>query len=153
MVDAGNSLPFSLGAREVLSRSHEEATRLDHSFIGTEHLFLALAEYDEKLASSLAANGVTAERFRDSVRTVRATVRGTLPPPGEDIRMIPRAQAAVGRSVEAAQRLESSAVEPAHLMLGVLDEPDGVVAGILASYGVDRKQIADQVAGSMSSPS
>jgi hypothetical protein len=34
-------------------------------------------------------------------------------------------------------------------MLGVVDEPDGVVAGILASYGVDRKQIADQVAESM----
>lgn len=140
---------FSRAAREVLIRSNEEAVRLDHSFIGSEHLFLALIEGDEDLARLVAGHGITPERFRDSVRIIRSTARGAALPPGEDLHLNSRAKVAVERGVEATQRLKTEVIETAHLMLGVLNEADGVVAGIFAAYGVDQEQIADQVRGSV----
>ena len=60
-----------------------------------------------------------------------------------------QAKAAVEHSVEAVHPVlhpGAGMITPARLLLGILDQPDGVVAGIVDSFGADRKRIADEVA-------
>lgn len=105
---------------------------------------------DVELAKILAANDVLAERVRDALRTIHTNfaVSDEDMALNSQLRLSTQAKAAVEHSVEAVHPVlhpGAGMITPAHLLLGILDQPDGVVAGILASFGVDRKRIIDQV--------
>lgn len=142
--------PFSSEARAVLSQAEVEATRLNHPFICAGHILLAVIATDAELAKVLAVNDVLSERVRDALRTIYTNFAvadddmalKSQPP------LSTQAKAAIERSIEAVHPVHQSGasmIEPAHLLLGILEQPDGVVAGILVSFGVDRKRLIDQV--------
>src|SRR5688572_17876475 len=70
-------LPRSEELRRVLADATDEALRLGHNYIGTEHVLLALISNDDSaIARALAESGITPETVRETVgHTVR---RGTL---------------------------------------------------------------------------
>ena len=140
--------PFTAEAKAVLEQSKVEATHLNHPFIDPGHMLLAVIATDAELARILVANDVHAERVRDALRTIYSDMRSS------DVEMAlnSQAKAAVEHSVEAVHPVRhpgAGMIEPATLLLGVLAQPDGVVAGILASFGVDRMRLIDQVAESL----
>ena len=140
--------PFSPEARAVLSQAQVEATNLNHSFIDPGHMLLAVIATDAELAGILAANDVHAERVRDALRTIYSDMESS----DEEVGLNSQAKAAVERSVEAVHPVlhpEAGMIEPATLLLGVLAQADGVVADILASFGVDRVRLIDQVTESL----
>jgi ATP-dependent Clp protease ATP-binding subunit ClpC len=137
-------LPFSVGARPVLTLAHEESFELDHTFIGTEHLMLALVRFDPVLAGVLEQHGVSRSRLLDTLHVIYSEAM----PVASEVHLTPRAQAAVHEGVEAARRMQAAVVNPIHLMLGVLADGEGVVAGIFAAYGLDRWKVADDVIAS-----
>jgi ATP-dependent Clp protease ATP-binding subunit ClpC len=59
---------FTDRSRRVLVLAQEEARRLDHNFIGTEHILLGLIDESEGVAArTLASLGITREAVRDKV--------------------------------------------------------------------------------------
>jgi ATP-dependent Clp protease ATP-binding subunit ClpC len=73
IVDQGGEIPtgqipFTPRAKRVLERVHEEALSLDHNYVGTEHILLALVGEGEGVgARILFEHGVGAERVRDEI--------------------------------------------------------------------------------------
>jgi len=138
----------------LLSQAEVEATRLTHPFIDPGHLLLAVIATDAELAKVLAMNDVLPERVRDALRTIYTDFAVS----DEDMALksqLPlsrQAKAAIEHSVEAVHPVlhpGAGMITPARLLLGVLDQSNGVVAGILASFGVDRMRLIDQVTESL----
>jgi ATP-dependent Clp protease ATP-binding subunit ClpA len=128
---------FSEQARKVLVLAEEEARRLNHTYMGTEHLLLGLIGLHESLAASVLRNlGVVQERVRSAVEHIIG--RGDTPADGP-LSFTPRAVAAAALAVSEAGRLQRQMtvlVEPEHLLLGLLREGEGIAAGVLESFGV-----------------
>jgi ATP-dependent Clp protease ATP-binding subunit ClpA len=69
---------FTNPAREVVAQSQENARRLKHGYIGTEHLLLALAEQDSGAGALLHAEGLTAKGIEEAIVRFVGTRPGTL---------------------------------------------------------------------------
>ena len=67
----GGKLDLAPGTQQVLELAVEEARRMGHHYIGTEHLLLGLVEYDEGMALDVLRRlGVTPEQVRRQTRRV-----------------------------------------------------------------------------------
>ncbi len=121
---------FNDEARRPLTVAQEEAKRLDHDFIGTEHLLLGLlACADGLMGAAFEELGVTLEDARakvaERVHPARTPTQGTPP-------FTPLAKKALERSLRNALALNDSHIGPEHLLLGLIDVPDGGGAQVLA---------------------
>ncbi|HEV8638540.1 MAG TPA: Clp protease N-terminal domain-containing protein [Chloroflexota bacterium] len=124
---------FTDRAKRVLTLAQAEAVRLDHNYIGTEHLLLGLVGEEEGAAAqALRAVGVDLELARGAVE--RIVGRGDRLVGGE-IGVTPRAKRAIELSVKEAGRRQDAAIDTGHLLLGMLAEGEGVAIGVLESLG------------------
>lgn len=135
-------------ARKVLSLAQEEAQRLDHSYIGTEHLLLGLVAEGEGLAAKILQNlGVELLTVRRSVEHIIG--RGDRIVLGE-IGMTPRAKKVIELALDEAHRLNHHYIGTEHLLLGLIREGEGIAAGVLESLEVNldraRRSIVEAVA-------
>jgi ATP-dependent Clp protease ATP-binding subunit ClpA len=148
---------FSEQARKVLVLAEEEARRLNHNYMGTEHLLLGLISLHESLAASVLRNlGIVQDRVRAAVEHIIG--RGDTPVDGP-LSFTPRAVVAAALAVSEALRMQRQAnalVDPEHLLLGLLREGEGVAAGVLESFGVTldraRAQTLEAIITQMQSP-
>ena len=137
---------FTSRARSVLSLAQEEAERLHHSYVGTEHLLLALLREGEGVGGIALRNlGVELE---DAQRRVEEVVgRGSdgthQPEPG--LGMTPRVKRVLELARDEAQRLEHRYIGTEHLLLGIVEEGEGVAARILRSLGADAEKIRSEI--------
>lgn len=121
-------------ARKVLSLAQEEAQRLNHDFIGTEHLLLGLVAEGEGLAAkTLQHLGVELATVRRSVEHIIG--RGDRIVLGE-IGMTPRAKKVIELALDEAHRLGHNFIGTEHLLLGLIREGEGIAAGVLESLEV-----------------
>ncbi len=129
---------FTRRAREVLTLSEEEARRLQHNYIGTEHLLLGLLREKEGVATRVLTNlGVDLQQVRDAIEAIIG--RGERIVPGEQ-GLTPRARKVIELSVDEACRLNYSFIGTEHLLLGLIREGEGIAAGVLESLGVNLQQ-------------
>lgn len=138
MVDVNRSLPFSLEARTTLTYAHEEIMQLNHRYIGTEHLLLALVRCDSNIAEFFMVRGISKERLRASVQNVRNSSGSS----GPETELTRRAVLALERGTEIAQEEEASLVAPVHMLLGLLEITDSIAVGVLKSYGLMPRELA-----------
>ena len=124
---------FSERSRQVVVRAQDEARRLGHDWIGSEHLLAALAG-EGAPAAALEAAGLDLERLR--LEMVRLVGRGDPVSPGQ-IPFTPTAKGALEAASEEADGLGSSQLLPEHLLLGVLAQRSGTSARILRDCGTD----------------
>ena len=130
---------FSTASRRVVVEAEAEARRLDHGFIGTEHLALALA--GEAAAGSrandlLIGSGIDADELREAVRaTIGAgdAAAAAAAAAAESIPFTPRTKKVLELSLREALSAGRSAIEPEHLLLGLFREGDGVGVLLLRS--------------------
>jgi len=139
---------FTERAKRVLTHSQREAQRLNHNYIGTEHLLLGLLkEQDGVAAKVLEEMGVTFQDARDQVAEIIG--RGDKPAIG-NISMTPRTKKVIDLAVEESRRLKHGYIGTEHLLLGLLREGEGVAAGMLVAAGIDleraRRQVVEAVA-------
>jgi ATP-dependent Clp protease ATP-binding subunit ClpC len=136
---------FTSQARQVVVGSQEQARALGHQHIGTEHLLLALLRLpeDAPARAALDATGIT-------IATAEAGVLEAVPrQPGQvpgHIPFTPRAKRVLELSFHESQRLGSAVIGPEHVLLGLLDEPDGVAAKVLLRDGRTDEQVRAAVA-------
>jgi hypothetical protein len=135
---------FGDDARRVVVLAQQEARALGHNYLGTEHVLLGLlAAPDGAAARALAGLGVSPERVRARLLEIvgrgegtepAACARASAPPelPKWSMCLTPRTKRGFELSCRAADRLGDADVGTAHLLLGMLDEGEGIGPTILA---------------------
>jgi ATP-dependent Clp protease ATP-binding subunit ClpC len=135
---------FTDRARHVVVLAQDEARGLNHEYLGTEHLLLGLADDPDCVGSrALVSLGIGLDSVRE--RILEALPAGPEPPPGY-IPWTPRAKQVIGLSLAEAQRLGRDGVGTGHLLLGLLQDGDGVAALVLTALGADLERVRRQVA-------
>src|SRR5262245_8203554 len=122
-------------ARKVMALANQEAQRLNHDYIATEHILLGLVR---------EGNGVGAhiiKGFGVELRTVISMVEGQIKsgPPMVSMGKLPQtpvAKKVIEYSIEEARRFGHSYVGTEHLLLGLIREEQGVAARVLTQLGI-----------------
>ena len=124
---------FTAATKRALQGAEEEARRLQHGYIGTEHLLLGLLRVEDDVTARLLTGlGVELGKVRSAVELVIG--RGEQPATGT-MHLTPRTKKVLALAAEEAQRLGRDAVDTPHLLLGLVREGRGVAAGVLESLG------------------
>ncbi len=133
---------FTKRARRVLTMAQEEAQRLNHNYIGTEHLLLGLIrEKDSVAVQVLRGLGLDPQRVRETVE--RTVGRGDRHPFGR-ISLTPRTKRVIELAFDEARRLGHHYIGTEHLLLGLVREGDGVAVNVLKSLGVSIESVRTQ---------
>ena len=123
---------FSALARHVVVLSQEEARRLNHNYIGTEHILLGLLAEPEGIAHRvLDGFDITLDGVRQEVI---AKVGEGKQKPQARIPFTPRAKKTLELSLREALRLNHNYIGTEHILLGVIREGEGVAAQILRGH-------------------
>jgi ATP-dependent Clp protease ATP-binding subunit ClpC len=127
---------FSERVRRILAMSREEAARLRHEYVGTEHMLLGILREGEGVASTVLANlAVDAEALRQVIEsTIRAGAHQQTT--GPDLPYTSRAKKALECAMSEARELRHAYVGSEHLLLGLLREEKGIAAQVLVAAGV-----------------
>jgi len=134
---------FTERAQQVLVLAQEEAKRLNHNFIGTEHILLGLVREGSGIAARALQNlGVELSRVRSEVEKIAGK--------GEKIQVqgisyTPRAKKVIELAIEEGQNLGHNYVGTEHLLLGLLREGEGIAAQVLSNLGIDLKKARREV--------
>ena len=138
-VDRDRFDKFTERARKVLGLAQEEAQRLQHNYIGTEHLLLGLVREGEGVAAKVLRNlGVDLNEARSAVEAIIG--RGNRVVVGE-IGLTPRAKKVIELAVDEARRLNHHYIGTEHLLLGLVREGQGIAAGTLEKLGVELEKL------------
>lgn len=133
---------FTERAQKVLALAQEEAVRLGHRNIGTEHILLGLIrEGDGIAAKALQALGLGLDRIQGEVESLIG--RGTEQP--NNINYTPRAKKVIELSMDEARKLGHTYVGTEHILLGLIREGEGVAARVLNNLGVSLNKARQQV--------
>jgi len=134
---------FTERVRKVMYLAREEAGRLQHDYIGTEHLLLGIVREGEGIAATVLGNlGLDLEQIRQAVENMVSGSGGTLTI-GE-IPFTPRAKRVLELGVEEARLLGHNYVGTEHLLLGLIREGEGVAARVLIDLGADKKRVREE---------
>ena len=134
---------FTERAQKVLYLAQDEARRLGHPAVGTEHLLLGLLREGEGIAArALQALGVDLDKVRKEVEKIVA--------PGEarligEVGLTPRAKKVLELAQEEGRRQGVSYVGTEHILLGLIREGEGVAARILLAQGLSLDKVRRQV--------
>jgi ATP-dependent Clp protease ATP-binding subunit ClpC len=133
---------FTERAQKVLALAQEEAIRLSHNNIGTEHILLGLVrEGDGIAAKALYALGLGSEKIQKEVENLIGRGQEA----SQTIHYTPRAKKVIELSMDEARKLGHSYVGTEHILLGLIREGEGVAARVLNNLGVSLNKARQQV--------
>jgi len=133
---------FTEKAQKVLALSQEEAIRLNHNNIGTEHILLGLIREENGIAAkALREIGLEEEQIKEEVEKLIG--RGNQPM--QSVHYTPRAKRVVELSQDEARKLSHTYVGTEHILLGLIREGEGVAARVLHNLGVGLNKARQQV--------
>src|SRR6266513_2929299 len=135
---------FTERGQRVILIAQEEAKRLNHDYVGTEHILLGLIALGEGVAAQVLANlGVDLRRVRSEIEKIVGT--------GDNVMLLgeipftPRAKKVLELAVEEAQNMAHNYVGTEHLLLGLIREEEGVAARVLENLGVRLDVVREEV--------
>jgi ATP-dependent Clp protease ATP-binding subunit ClpA len=135
---------FTDRARKVMQFANQEAQRLKHEYIGTEHILLGLAREGSGVATHVLKNlDIDLEKIRREVKKIvlagpDVVTWGKLP-------QTPRAKKVIEYAIEEARQLGHNYVGTEHLLLGLIREQEGVAAQVLTNLGLSLDMVRDEV--------
>src|SRR5687767_5869845 len=132
-----NGYNFTERVRKVLQMAREEAQRLHHEYVGTEHILLGLIREGEGVAAAVLQNlnvdlDEVQQKIEETVKKGKA-VTAT----GPDLPYTSRAKKVLELAMSEARELNHSYVGTEHLLLGLLREEKGIAAQVLTEAGVN----------------
>jgi ATP-dependent Clp protease ATP-binding subunit ClpC len=126
---------FAERARKAIAYAREEAIRLDHDYIGTEHILLGLIREGNGVAVAVLENlNVDLTKLRQEVEKLVASAGETLTLGKVEFSMT--AKKVLDLANEEAQSLGHNYIDTEHILLGLIREGEGIAARVLASFGV-----------------
>ncbi len=132
---------FTQRARRVLSLAHEEAERLQHNYIGTEHLLLGLIREEGGVAGRVLRElGLEPARVKEMVERLTGVGRHT----GGRIELAPATEEVLQYAIEEARRMGHHYIGTEHLLLGLMRLDEGVAIDVLRRLGITPEQIRRQ---------
>ncbi len=133
---------FTERAQKVLALAQEEAIRLGHNNIGTEHVLLGLIREGEGIAAkALVGLGLGSDKIQNEVETLI----GKGQEGSKTVHYTPRAKKVIELSMDEARKLGHSYVGTEHILLGLIREGEGVAARVLNNLGVSLNKARQQV--------
>ena len=135
-----NGYNFTDRVRKVLQMAREEAARLHHEYVGTEHILLGLIREGEGVAAAVLTNlNVDLEEIQQKIEeTVKKGKAAAAA--GPDLPYTSRAKKVLELAMSEARELNHSYVGTEHLLLGLLREEKGIAAQVLTDAGVNLVQ-------------
>ena len=135
-----NGYNFTDRVRKVLQMAREEAARLHHEYVGTEHILLGLIREGEGVAAAVLTN-LSVDLDEIQQRIEETVKKGKAPAPeGPDLPYTSRAKKVLELAMSEARELNHSYVGTEHLLLGLLREEKGIAAQVLGDAGVSLEQ-------------
>ena len=145
--DRLNDVNFTQRAQTALRLAQESAAELGHGYVGTEHLLLGLLREGGGVAARvLQSAGLEAETIRTAIlRAVGSGIPGALPSQG----LTPRFRHIIELALAHAGRLGQDYVGTEHLLLGLLQEGEGVAIRVLSACRQDPRRLAGDLSAAM----
>jgi ATP-dependent Clp protease ATP-binding subunit ClpC len=132
---------FTQRARRVLSLAHQEAERMRHSYIGTEHLLLGLIREEGGVAGRVLRElGLDVNRVQEMVERLTGAGQSQ----SGKIDLSPGTQQVLEYAVDEAKRMGHHYIGTEHLLLGLVRYGEGVALDVLRKLGVTPEQIRRQ---------
>jgi len=137
---------FTRRARQALTLAQEEAQRLHHNYIGTEHLLVGLIRVENSVSSKILRRlGITVHQVQELVEQTVGFGQSE-EAPGEKIGLTRRTKRVLELAVNEARKLGHHYIDTAHLLLGLVQQKDGVAVEILRRLGVSPDVIRRETA-------
>jgi len=128
---------FTDRVRKVLAMAREEAIRLQHDYVGTEHILLGLIREGEGVAAAVVTNLVEDVELDELHRMVEQRVsEGDSSATVGELPYTSRAKKVLEYAMAEARELNHSYVGTEHLLLGLIREENGLAAKVLLELGV-----------------
>src|SRR5512136_573377 len=126
---------FTERARKVIILAREEAIRLGHNFVGTEHLLLGLIREGDGLAVAILKKlNVNVSALKAEIEKIVAV--GTEFSPAGEIPFTPQAKKVLEYAISEARSLSHNYIGTEHLLLGLIREGEGIASLVLRDFGV-----------------
>jgi len=140
--------PYTDRAAKVMKLAEKEARGLNHAYIGTEHILLALAEQSDGVAAKVLDKlGIHKDALQVELKRLVKTGSETVTI--SRLPQTPRAKKALEHARNEARTLDHDYIGTEHILLGLMRQKDGVAAQMLAklgvSYDVGRAEVLDFV--------
>jgi ATP-dependent Clp protease ATP-binding subunit ClpC len=135
---------FSDRARKVMQLANQEAQRLNHEYIGTEHLLLGLVKEGSGSAAIILKNlDIDLRKIRMEIEKIvvcgpDTVTLGKLP-------QTPRAKKVIEYAIEEARNFNHNAVGTEHVLLGLLREQEGVAGQVLRNLGIKLEDACEEL--------
>lgn len=135
---------FTENAQKIILIAQEEAKRLNHDYVGTEHILLGLSAIEGTVSNKILSNlGVTFRKVRQEIEKM-VGVGDTIMLLGE-IPFTPRAKKVLEFSVEESQMLGNEHIGTEHILLGLIREEEGMAGKILENLGLNLDLVRETV--------
>lgn len=133
---------FTQRARRVLSLAQEEAERMQHSYIGTEHLLLGLIREEGGVAGRVLRElGLVPRRVEEAVEKMTNANRRSGP---ARMDLSPSTKKVLELAVDEARRMGHHYIGTEHLLLGLVRQTDGVAIEVLKRLNVNPEDVRRQ---------
>ncbi len=133
---------FTENAQKVILIAQEEAKRLNHDYVGTEHILLGLSALEGTVSNKILTGlGVTFRKVRLEIEKM-VGIGDTIMLLGE-IPFTPRAKKVLEFSVEESQMLGTDHIGTEHILLGLIREEEGMASRILENLGLNLDAVRD----------
>jgi len=142
---------FNDRAKRVLALAQDEAIRLNHTYIGAEHLLLGLVREGEGVAArALDTLGIEMSKVRVAVESLIGRGDATSSP--SEITLSPRVRAIIENAIDESRRLGHNHVGTEHLLLGFVREAETAGTGLIDALGVTAAKIREEVMATIARP-
>jgi len=134
---------FTDRARRVVVLAQDESRRLNHNYIGTEHILLGLIHEGEGVAANaLVSLGIVLESARQQVEELIGRGQQT---PSRHIPFTPRAKKVLELSLREAMQRGHNYIDTEHILLGLIREGEGVGAQALLRLGAAPDRVRTKI--------
>ncbi len=134
---------FTQRARRVLSLAQDEAERLNHNYIGSEHVLIGLLLEDGGVAGRVLRElGLEVTRVQAMVE--RLSGGQGVRTPFSKTELSPSTKRILEYAVEEARRMGQHYISTEHLLLGLARQNEGLAIDVLRKFGISAEQIRRQ---------
>ncbi len=135
---------FTQRVRKVLFLARDEAGRLQHEYIGTEHLLLGIIREGDGIAANVLRRlGIDFDRIQKEIEATVSPMNG--PVSIGEIPFTPRAKKVLELSIDEARLHNHNYVGTEHLLLALIREGEGIAADVLNRLGADHETVKREV--------